>query len=80
MKYLADTSLGPCPLELALAAILELLDEKFGEEGYNLETIAGCTGEDGLPYLAAEGMASDGTQFREATRLYPAPTPRPPVC
>lgn len=71
-KYLMDTSLGPCPLEPALAALCELLDAKFGEDSYDLEGVAGCIGEDNLPYLAGEGETSDGMRFREKVRLYPA--------
>lgn len=71
-KYLIDTSLGPCPMEPALAALCELLDMKFGADGYELEGVAGCTGEDDLPYLAGEGVIRDGTRFREKVRLYPS--------
>lgn len=70
-KYLLDTNLGPCPMEPAIAALCELLDAKFGENGYDLETVAGCIGDDDLPYLAGDGETSDGTRFREKVRLYP---------
>jgi hypothetical protein len=69
--YLMDTSLGPCPMEPALTALCELLDSKFGEDGYDLETVSGCAGEDGLPYLAGEGAVRHGTRFREKVRLCP---------
>jgi hypothetical protein len=69
-KYLIDTPLGPCPMEPAVAELCRVLDARFGVDAYTLETVSGVTGEDGLPYLAGEGVVGS-EKFRETVRLYP---------